>query len=64
MCEEMLLKINEVSRRLGFGRSFVYQRFIQSGLLPSIKVGGARRVLRSDLEQFVARLKEQSDDER
>jgi excisionase family DNA binding protein len=57
MCEEMLLRVNDVANRLRLGRSFVYQRFIQTGLLPSVKIGGARRVVASDLEDFVRQLR-------
>jgi excisionase family DNA binding protein len=57
VCDELLLKVPEVARRLGLGRSFVYQRLLQSGALPSVKVAGARRVLASDLEEFVRGLR-------
>lgn len=63
MCDQLLLKVPDVARRLGLGRSFVYQHLIQSGTLPSIKVGGARRVLASDLEEFVRGLREASGDD-
>jgi excisionase family DNA binding protein len=53
---ELLIDVPEAARRLGLGRSFVYQRLIQTGQLRSIKVGGARRILVSDLEAFVANL--------
>jgi excisionase family DNA binding protein len=61
MSTELLLTVNEAARRLGLGRSFVYS-FIRRGDLPSVKIGGARRVLASDLEDFVCRLRAQSDD--
>jgi excisionase family DNA binding protein len=57
MCEQLLLRVEEAARRLNIGRSLAY-RFIQSGQLPSVKVAGARRVLVSDLEEFVSQLKE------
>jgi len=57
MCDALLLRVDEAGRRLGLGRSLTY-RFIQSGELRSIKVAGARRVLVSDLEEFIHRLRE------
>ncbi|MHB8376675.1 MAG: helix-turn-helix domain-containing protein [Candidatus Limnocylindrales bacterium] len=57
MCERLLLTVSEAARRLGFGRSQMYM-FIQSGDLPSLKIGGARRVAVADLEEFVIRLRE------
>jgi excisionase family DNA binding protein len=56
MADELLLTIDEASRRLGMCRSVVY-RFIRSGDLLSMKIGGSRRVLVSDLEDFVKRLR-------
>lgn len=60
MCEQLLITVQEAARRLGLGRSHTY-RFIQTGALPSVKVGGARRVVVADLMLFVDRLKEQAD---
>lgn len=58
MCESwLLLRVEDCAHRLRLGRSLTY-RFIQSGELRSIKVAGARRVLVSDLEEFVRRLRE------
>jgi excisionase family DNA binding protein len=37
--------------------------FIRRGELKSVKVGGARRVLVSDLHEFVRNLKDQSDED-
>jgi excisionase family DNA binding protein len=62
MCDQLLLRVEGAAKRLGIGRSLAY-RFIQSGELRSVKIGGARRVLVSDLEDFVKRLKEESDDD-
>lgn len=61
VCDEILITVAEAARRLSLGRSFVYQRFIQTGALRSIKVGGARRVLVSDLVEFVGRLREEEE---
>lgn len=60
MCEALLLSVEDAARLLGFGRSFVYRQFIQTGVLPSLKVGGARRIAASDLHLFVERLKAES----
>lgn len=56
MCEVSLIDVREAARRLGLKRSALY-RLIQTGELPSIKVGGARRVLPADIAAFVARLR-------
>jgi excisionase family DNA binding protein len=56
MEDKLLLKISDVCERLSLRRSFVY-RLIQQQTLPSVRVGGARRVIARDLEDFVARLK-------
>ena len=48
----LLLTVLEVARRLGMGRSFVYQ-LVSKGEIPSIKLGRARRIPVSDLEKFV-----------
>ncbi len=61
MCEPLLLKVDDAADRLALGRSITYG-LIQRGELPSVKIGGARRVLLSDLEAFVARLREQYDE--
>jgi excisionase family DNA binding protein len=62
MCDALLLRVEEAARRLGLGRSATYL-LIQRGALPSIKVGGSRRIVVSDLVEFVQRLKEQSGDD-
>ena len=61
MCDSLLVDVAEAARRLGFGRSFVYQRLIQTGALRSIKIAGARRILVTDLHEFVQRLKEEAE---
>ena len=50
---KLLLTIPEVTHRLGMGRNFVY-RLIMSGEIASIKLGRARRVPASALEDFIA----------
>jgi excisionase family DNA binding protein len=62
VCDQLLIKVKEAARLLGFGRSMTYE-FIRRGELKSVKVGGARRVLVSDLHEFVRNLKDQSDED-
>ena len=47
-----LLSVQEVGERLGMGRSWVYQQ-VKSGQLPSIRLGGAVKVKREDLEDYI-----------
>lgn len=56
MGEELLVTVHEAARRLGLGRSATYT-LIQRGELPSIKIGGSRRVAVADLCEFVERLR-------
>jgi excisionase family DNA binding protein len=59
--QQLLMTVGEASKRLALGRSMTW-RLIQLGDLPSVKIGGARRVLVSDLEAFVQRIKEEQHD--
>lgn len=61
MANELLLRIDQVCERLQLGRSLVY-RLIQQETLKSVRIGGARRVLVSDLESFVRTLANDVDD--
>lgn len=56
--DKLLLTIPEVAHRLGLGRSFTYQ-LVMSGEIPSIKLGRARRVPVTALEEFIAARLEQ-----
>ena len=47
-----LLSIKEVCEELGMGKSWVYHR-LKSGEIPSIKLGGAVKVKRTDLNEFI-----------
>ena len=47
-----LLSIQEVCEELGMGKSWVYHR-LRSGEIPSIKLGGAVKVKRADLNTFI-----------
>lgn len=49
---DRLLRVDEVCSRLTLGRTRVYE-LIQSGELPSLRVGAARRVPAAALEQFI-----------
>jgi excisionase family DNA binding protein len=47
-----LLSIKEVCEELGMGKSWVYQR-LRSQEIPSIRLGGAVKVKREDLNAFI-----------
>ena len=47
-----LLSVQEVGELLGMGRSWVYQQ-IKNGELPSVKLRGAVKVKREDLEEYI-----------
>jgi len=47
-----LLSIPDLCQELAMGKSWVYQR-IRSGEIPSIKLGGAVKVKRTDLNEFI-----------
>jgi excisionase family DNA binding protein len=49
---EELLSIPEVRRRLGMGKSWVYQR-LKSGEIPSVRLGNNFKVRRQDLEEYI-----------
>ena len=51
----LLVTIVEASRLLSLSRSTVYE-LLYAGSLPSVKIGGARRIRRMDLEEFVREL--------
>ena len=58
MSNPLLLTVTEAAQRIRLGRSFTYD-LIRRGELRSVKIGGARRVLAADLEEFVQRLRDQ-----
>lgn len=62
MNDRLLLTVEQAAQRIGLGRSFTYM-LMKQGRLPSIKIGAARRVLVSDLEEFVQRLRQEQADE-
>ena len=47
-----LLSIGEVCEELGMGKSWVYHR-LRSAEIPSIKLGGAVKIKRADLNDFI-----------
>ena len=55
MQDPLLLTVDQCAERLNLGRSLTY-RFIQTGELASIKLGRARRIQVSALQEFVERL--------
>jgi len=54
--QRLLLTVDEAAHRLGIGRSHAYI-FVMKGELPSVKLGRNRRVLATDLEEFVMRMR-------
>ena len=58
--EKLLYTVPEAAMRLGLGRSLVYE-LVMRGEIISIKIGRARRVPVSALDQFVARLAEEEE---
>ena len=49
---KMLYTLTEVAAALGVGRSKVYE-LVRSGALPSVRIGGSRRVRGEDLADHV-----------
>jgi excisionase family DNA binding protein len=49
---EELLSIPEVRKRLGMGKSWVYQR-LKSGEIPNVRLGNNFKVRRQDLEEYI-----------
>ncbi|MHB8512193.1 MAG: helix-turn-helix domain-containing protein [Actinomycetota bacterium] len=50
-----LLTVSEVAQILRLSRARLYE-LIAAGTLPSVRIGHARRIRRSDLKQFIAQL--------
>ena len=53
--DALLLKVPEAPAQLGISRAKLYE-LIAAGTLPSVKVGGCRRIRASDLREFVQQL--------
>ncbi len=52
MNEKLLYKVSEVAAFLSLSRTTVYE-LVRSGALPSVRIGGARRVRGEDLARYV-----------
>jgi excisionase family DNA binding protein len=50
--EKISYRIDEAVKASGLGRSFLYEKMAE-GLLRSVKVGGRRLILRTDLMDFI-----------
>jgi len=50
--EPLLLRPDEVARRLSMSRAAVYW-LIASGTIPSVRLGGSRRVSQTQLSQLI-----------
>ena len=58
MEDEQLLTVDEVAERLSLSRSKVYE-LLAGGDIPSVHIGRARRVIATDLDTWITRLKEE-----
>jgi excisionase family DNA binding protein len=56
---KLLYRPAEAAQSLGLSRTRVYQ-LMQAGELASVKVGSSRRILATDLDAFVRRLRSES----
>jgi excisionase family DNA binding protein len=54
MPEELLVNVVEAARRLGIGRSKLYE-LLGAGEITSLRIGKSRRVVVADLTAFVER---------
>lgn len=52
MDEKLLYRVGEVAVALSVSRTKVYE-LVRSGALPSVRIGGARRVRGADLAAYV-----------
>ena len=52
MDEKMVYTLADVAAALGVGRTKVYE-LVRSGALPSVRIGGSRRVRGEDLATYV-----------
>lgn len=49
---EALLKASQIAKILNISRAFAY-KLMQTGAIRSVRIAGARRVRRNDLEEFI-----------
>lgn len=54
--DEVMVDVEEASRRLGVSRAFVYDRLIATGRLRTLKLGSRRLVPVAALDEFVVGL--------
>ncbi len=59
MTTDRLYNPDQAGRILGCGRTKIYA-LIKSGALRSVKLGGQRRIRRSDLDEFIESLSDAS----
>ena len=52
---KLLYRVNEVAAGLSLSRSTVYE-LVRSGVLPSVRIGGSRRIRGEDLARYVESL--------
>ncbi len=58
---ELLVTVPEACRRLAVGRSTLYE-LLRRGVLQSVHIGSARRIVVADLAEFVRQLTEHAGD--
>jgi excisionase family DNA binding protein len=51
----LLLRVPEAAAQLGISRAKLYE-MIAAGTIPTVKIGGCRRIKSEDLRNYVARL--------
>jgi excisionase family DNA binding protein len=61
--DRLLLTVQEAARRLGIGRSLMYE-LIASGAVRSVRVGRLRRIPSDALGSYIASLWNDGDDDR
>ncbi len=57
--DKLLLTPAEAAQALGIGRSKLYD-LMRAGVVPSVRIGGCRRVAAADLTDVVSRLREEA----
>jgi excisionase family DNA binding protein len=59
----VLLTVEDAAEALSLGRTKVYE-LLESGLLPSVKIGRARRIPLSGVREFVQRVAASAEEDR
>lgn len=58
--EPVMYTIEQTSKRLGFAKSYVYEKFIRTGKIKSIRFGPrAVRVPSSEIDNFIRKMLEE-----